>query len=250
MITGLNSAGVDVADLRVLPSAVSRHLLKVHGYDAGFHVGVSQSDPEMLHIRFFEQPGIQMTPDVGEGGRQALHPPRGPPRAVHGHRQRLVPGARARGLCAGPALDARRRRDSGPSLRIVIDYGHSASSFVLPLMLGELGIEAISAHGFTTEAASTTASLRESIGQAKRSSARSEPISERSSIAPASASLVDEKGREIAVEQNADPLSPPARSTRGVPDRSRFRSPFTSGSRSSPPRATSRSSALRRHRPS
>ncbi len=64
MITGLNSAGVDVADLRVLPSAVSRHLLKIHGYDAGFHVGVSQSDPEMLHIRFFEQPGIQMTPTL------------------------------------------------------------------------------------------------------------------------------------------------------------------------------------------
>src|SRR5207248_5971768 len=31
MISGLNSTGVDVADLRVLPSAVSRHLLKTHG---------------------------------------------------------------------------------------------------------------------------------------------------------------------------------------------------------------------------
>src|SRR5581483_3698109 len=61
MISGLNSAGVDVADLRVLPSAVSRHLLKTHGYDAGFHIGVSPTDPEALQIRFFEQPGIQMT---------------------------------------------------------------------------------------------------------------------------------------------------------------------------------------------
>src|SRR5581483_6597061 len=62
MISGLNSTGVHVADLRVLPAAVSRHLLKTHGYDAGFHVGVSQGDPETIHIRFCEQPGIQLTP--------------------------------------------------------------------------------------------------------------------------------------------------------------------------------------------
>ena len=32
--------------------------------------------------------------------------------------------------------------------RIVVDYGYSAASFVLPLVLGPLGVEAISAHGF------------------------------------------------------------------------------------------------------
>ncbi len=64
MITGLNSTGVDVADLRVLPPAVSRHMMKTQGYDAGIHVGVSQADPERIQIRFFEQPGIQMGPDL------------------------------------------------------------------------------------------------------------------------------------------------------------------------------------------
>src|SRR5262249_57847651 len=57
-------AGVEVADLRVLPPAVSRHMMKTQGYDAGIHVGVSQSDPERIQIRFFEQPGIQMTPEL------------------------------------------------------------------------------------------------------------------------------------------------------------------------------------------
>src|SRR5204863_535060 len=42
--------------------AVGRHLLKTEGYDAGFHVGVSLTDPEMLQIRFCEQPGIALTP--------------------------------------------------------------------------------------------------------------------------------------------------------------------------------------------
>src|SRR5262249_29740442 len=44
MITGLNSTGVDVADLRVLPAAVNRHLLKTESFDAGFHVGISYTD--------------------------------------------------------------------------------------------------------------------------------------------------------------------------------------------------------------
>src|SRR5829696_10530571 len=64
MISGLNSTGVNVADLRVLPASVSRHLLKTQGYDAGFHVGVSHADPEALEIGFYEQPGIALTPSL------------------------------------------------------------------------------------------------------------------------------------------------------------------------------------------
>src|SRR5205085_4257227 len=62
MITGFTSAGLEVGDLRVLPAAVARHLLKSEGYEAGFHVGTSQSDPEVVQIKFFEQPGIQLSP--------------------------------------------------------------------------------------------------------------------------------------------------------------------------------------------
>src|SRR5437763_2216060 len=61
LISGFTSTGLDVADLRVLPAAVARHLLKSEGYDAGAHVGTSVSDPEVVQIRFFEPPGIQMT---------------------------------------------------------------------------------------------------------------------------------------------------------------------------------------------
>ena len=111
MITGLNSAGVDVADLRVLPAAVSRHLMKTHGYEAGYHVGVSQSDPEMIKIQFFEQPGIQMTSALEKevekhfNRRELRRVPFGDIGQV------TLPGARARELRAGPPLRARRRRD-------------------------------------------------------------------------------------------------------------------------------------------
>jgi mannose-1-phosphate guanylyltransferase/phosphomannomutase len=202
MITGLNSAGVDVADLRVLPDAVSRHLLKTHGYDAGFHVGVSQTDPEVIQIRFFEQPGIQMTTamekevDKHFNRREVRRVPfmdignvTYPARVREGYAQDLV---------STLDIEAIRAR----TFRLVVDYGYSASSFVLPLLLGPLGIEAISAHGFTTEAAATSASLRESVGQAKRLvGAIGADLGAVFDRAGERLFLIDEQSREIPVEQ-------------------------------------------------
>ena len=90
----------------------------------------------------------------------------------------------------------------GRNFRIVVDYGYSASSFVLPLVLGPLGLEAVSAHGFTTESAATASSLRESIGQAKRLvvaiGAELGAVFDRPGER---LFVVDEQGREIPAEQ-------------------------------------------------
>src|SRR5437667_405405 len=59
MISGISSTGVHIADLRVSPAAVARHLVKSEAHDAGFHVGISQSDPEVIRIQFFEPPGVE-----------------------------------------------------------------------------------------------------------------------------------------------------------------------------------------------
>ena len=168
MITGLNAAGVDVADLRILPPAVSRHMIKTQGYDAGIHVGVSQADPERIQIRFFEQPGIQMSPELEK--EVAKHYNRREfRRAPFGDIGSVTYPARVREEYAEDllsTLDVSSIR--GRNFRIVVDYGFSASSFVLPLILGPLHLEAVSAHGFTTESAAAASSVRESIGQARR----------------------------------------------------------------------------------
>ena len=111
MITGLNSAGVDVADLRVLPAAVSRHLMKTHGYEAGIP---RRRQPE--RPRDDQDPVLRAARDpddlrAGEGGREALQPPRAQTRALRRHRPGDLPGPRARELRAGSPLRARRRRD-------------------------------------------------------------------------------------------------------------------------------------------
>src|SRR5439155_2194153 len=128
------------------------HLLKTHGYDAGFHVGTSASDPEVVQIRFFEQPGIQITPTLQKEvekhfTRQELR------RVAYGEIGTITYPARVREGYAQDLLDALDAETIlSRGFRIVIDYGFSAASFVLPLLLGPLGVEAISAHGFVSDA--------------------------------------------------------------------------------------------------
>ena len=151
MISGINSTGVNVADLRVLPASVARHLLKSHGYDAGFHVGLSSADPEVVRIQFFEHPGIEASASFQKEiekhfSRQELRLVAAADVGAISYPARAREGY-ADDLLANLDQDAIRRR----GFRIVVDYGYSAASFVLPLVLGPLGVEAVAAHAFTPD---------------------------------------------------------------------------------------------------
>jgi mannose-1-phosphate guanylyltransferase / phosphomannomutase len=169
MISGLSSTGVDVADLRAIPVAVARHLLKSGGYDAGLHVGVSPNDPEAIRIQFFEQPGIEMGQQTQKEVEK--HFTRGEIRRVASTEVgRITYPARARETYASDllsTLDVESIRARG--FRIVVDYGFSAASYVLPLMLEPLGVEGIAAHAFPGNGNSPEGGpLAGSLEQAKR----------------------------------------------------------------------------------
>jgi len=202
MISGLNSTGVDVADLRVLPAAVSRHLLKSQGYDAGFHIGVSHSDPEVLEIRFYEQPGIQLTAalqkeiekhftrhELRRAAFNSVGSVSYPARVREGYAQDLL-----------ATLDVGAIRSRG--YRIVVDYGYSATSYVLPLMLGPLAVEAVSSHGFAADGREARSGIREAVGQTKRLvTAIGADLGVVFDRAGERLFLIDEQAREIPVEQ-------------------------------------------------
>jgi mannose-1-phosphate guanylyltransferase/phosphomannomutase len=165
-------------------------------------VGVSQADPERIQIRFFEQPGIQMTANLEK--EVAKHFNRREFRRVpFGDIGNVTYPARireeyAQDLLSTVDVEAIRRRN----FRIVVDYGYSASSFVLPLVLGPLGLEAVSAHGFTTESVASASSLRESIAQARRLvGAIGAELGAVFDRAGERLVIVDEQGREIPTEQ-------------------------------------------------
>jgi mannose-1-phosphate guanylyltransferase / phosphomannomutase len=203
LISGFASAGLTVADLRVLPAAVARHLLKSEGYDGGVHVGTSPVDPEVVQIRFFEPPGIQMTGPLQKEVEKNFT--RGElRRAAFGATGGIEYPARVRETYAADlisTLDVHAIRGRG--FRLVVDYGYSAASFVLPLLLGPLEVEAVSSHGFTTERTDTGLQmLREAIGQVKRLvPAVGADLGAVIDRAAERLYLVDEHGHEIPVEQ-------------------------------------------------
>jgi len=142
---------VDVADLRISPAAVTRHVLKTQGLAAGVHVGVSSADPEVVLIRVFEWPGNQMTEELQKDvekyfSRQDLR------RATFGEVGDTTYPARVRESYAQDILDAiDLERVRARRFRVAIDYGYSPATFTLPLLLGPLGVEAIGVRGFVSE---------------------------------------------------------------------------------------------------
>jgi mannose-1-phosphate guanylyltransferase / phosphomannomutase len=200
VITGLTSSGVDVSDLRVLPSPVTRHLLKTEGSDAGVHIGISNVDPELVEIRFYEPPGIQIGPKLQSEiekhfTRQELR------RAAFADVGSISYPVRAReGYAADLLSTVDMQSISDRNFRLVIDYGYSAASFVLPLVLAPLGVQVISAHEFATDRSELT--LREAVGQAKRlvTAVRADlgAVFDRSAER---LHLIDEQAAEVPVEQ-------------------------------------------------
>ena len=117
VVSGITSTGVHVADLHVMPAAVNRHFLKSEGLGAGVHVRPSTPDPEVMQIQFFEPPGIQATPELLEGDREALPAAGVPPSRVRRGRHRSPRPTRAAETYADDLLaDARRRGDQGARL--------------------------------------------------------------------------------------------------------------------------------------
>jgi mannose-1-phosphate guanylyltransferase/phosphomannomutase len=203
VITGIISAGLDVADLRVLPSSVNRHLLKAEGYEAGVHVGVSTGDPEVVRIQFYEKPGIQLTPSLQKEieknfTRHELRRVAAPDVGAISYPARPSEGY-ASDLLSSLDVDAIRAR----RFRIVVDYGYSSASYVLPLVLGPLGVEAVGAHAFMADRESPEPrSLRETIGQTKNLvravGAELGAVFDR---AAERLYLIDEQAREVPVDK-------------------------------------------------
>ena len=202
MISGLNASGVDVADLRVSPPAVSRHVLKTQAFAAAVHVGSSHLDPEAIFIRIYEPPGILLTSGLQKEieknfTRQELR------RVAAGGVGSVSYPARVRESYAQDllqSLDAEEIR--ARHYRIVVDYGYSAASFVLPLVVGPLGVEAISAHGFFAEELGERESLAQAIGHTKRLvTAIGADLGAVFDQSGERLYLVDDQGHEVPVDQ-------------------------------------------------
>jgi mannose-1-phosphate guanylyltransferase / phosphomannomutase len=202
MLSGIASTGVDVSDLRVIPAAVARHLMKAEGHEAGFHVGTSPNDPEAVRIQFFEAPGIEMSQKMQQEVEK--HFARGELRRVSAAEVGAMSyPARVHESYASDLLrsvDVERVRARG--FRLVVDYGFSAASYVLPLVLGPLDVEVVAAHAFPSEGETGPTGLAAAIGQTKRLvGAVGGDLGAVFDRAAERLYLIDEQAHEIPVEQ-------------------------------------------------
>jgi mannose-1-phosphate guanylyltransferase/phosphomannomutase len=175
IIAGLVSTGVEVADLRVAPPTVNRHELKVGERAGGLHVRVAADDPDLVQISFFTPPGILVAGAALKAieqtfSRQEFR------RVSPGEIGSLTYTARATESYVQELLgtldrDAIRER----GFRLVLNYGLSAASLVLPSLIGDLGVEMVALNAFidsspmprpvdTARALEDTANLVRAVG--------------------------------------------------------------------------------------
>jgi mannose-1-phosphate guanylyltransferase/phosphomannomutase len=148
MIAGLVATGVSIEDLRVSTSAVTRFEVKNSSAPGGFHVQISDRDPERIQIMFFEHSGILATDETRkeiekyfnrQELRRALLNQLGdlsfPPRVNEAYISELI-----------SHLDVERVRAA--RFRIALDYGYSGAAMVMPTLLRSLRVESFSTHSF------------------------------------------------------------------------------------------------------
>ena len=166
---------MNVADLRVAPPTVNRHELKVGERAGGLHVRVSADDPDVIQVSFFAPPGILVAGPALKAIEQSFSRQEFrrvspaeigdlnyPARATESYVQELL-----------SKLDQEAIRTRG--FRIVLNYGLSAASLVLPTLIGELGVEMVALNAYvdssptprvvdTARALDDTAGLVKAVG--------------------------------------------------------------------------------------
>jgi len=148
VISGLNSTGCHVRDLRVASPAVTRFTTRDTRAHGGVHVCAAASDPQALEIHFYDSRGIDLSTGLEkkverlyfrQEFRRAFFEEVGeilyPPRALEYYMTGLDGALGA----AGPVRHG---------FKVVADLGMSPASFVLPSIAGEWGIELISLRAY------------------------------------------------------------------------------------------------------
>ncbi len=148
VISGLLSAGVNIADLQAAPIPVLRQVLKSGRYSGGINVRMSPRGNNEMEIIFFDFDGhdlpLSKTKSIErlffrEDFRRAPIDEAGsieyPQRVYESYRESFL-----------SHIDNEIFRNS--SLKVVIDYGFGGASEILPRILGTLGIDSVALNSF------------------------------------------------------------------------------------------------------
>ena len=165
IMAGLNAGGVNVDDLEVAPVPVTRFQVRSQRAQGGISVRLVQGDPNSVVIRFFDELGTDISEaaarkiernfyredfrrvfpgDIGDIGF--------PPRTIEYYTDALM-----------ESVDVAAIRGAG--FKVVVDYAHGSTSFVMPNVLSKLGAEVLAVNPYASTPKATTFDLSENVAQ-------------------------------------------------------------------------------------
>ncbi|HEX9094116.1 MAG TPA: sugar phosphate nucleotidyltransferase [Coriobacteriia bacterium] len=157
MVAGLNSAGVNVRDLRVASSAVNRFTTRDSRCVGGVHVSVAPRDPQQLEIHFYDKAGLDLAPG-DEKKTERLYFRQEFRRSFFDQMGEIIYPPRALEYYTAGMLDALGVTDSrarvripqptGVRMKVVAEMGFGVASVVLPQVAAGWGIDLISMRPF------------------------------------------------------------------------------------------------------
>ena len=150
LMAGLNSAGINVLDLEVASTPVTRFLVKSPKAIGGLSVGLRNDDPSSVAIHFYDSNGTDLTEGAQrrierlfqrEDYRRALPEEMGdisfPHRAVEDYTVELA-------QIVEPGRIAERR------FKLVIDYGYGSASLAMAVVLTKLRADVLAVNPYSS----------------------------------------------------------------------------------------------------
>lgn len=147
IIAGALSVGVNVQDLRELPTPVSRFAVRTSG-DACIHTGISPNDSDKFLLEFFDSHGVNVDKaterkveniffreDFRRTPMSAVGILSFPERTIEGYSNGFLAALNPQAM-------------SKANLRVVIDYAYGNAALILPRILSNLGVELIALNAF------------------------------------------------------------------------------------------------------
>jgi len=152
VISALTASAIDVRDLEVAATPVTRFYVSVTDAVGGISLRTTHGDPQSLDIVFFDERGADLSPAAQrklervfyrEEFRRAFPGEIAeltfPPRATEQYTQELL-----------HRVDTSGVREAG--LKVVVDTAGGTAALVLPTLLGRLGVEVLAVNGQLDEA--------------------------------------------------------------------------------------------------
>ena len=152
MMAGLNAVGVNVEDLEVATTPVTRFVVRRPHVAGGLTIRLDPQDPQSVQIRFFDGDGL----DLGEDAQRKIE------RMFNREDFRRVFPGEIGDIGFAPralehyatALEATVDVEAIEAARfkVVVDYAYGAASFVMPNVLAKLGLDALVVNPFVSTA--------------------------------------------------------------------------------------------------